>query len=155
MNNELMFSTGKDDWATPPELFAALDDEFHFDLDPCATPETAKCTRYFTPADNGLAKTWINAGGAVFCNPPYSKRAKGKPGQEDWIKKCAEEGAKPGAVVVALLPARTDTIAFHAYIYHKAEIRFIKGRVKFIANGKQGDADPFPNMIVIFRGPKA
>ena len=85
-------------------------------------------------------------GGAIFCNPPYSRRTKDKPGQEDWIKKAAEEGSKPGAVVVMLLPARTDTAAFHGYIYHRAEIRFIKGRVRFCVNGKPASAAPFPSI---------
>lgn len=93
-----------------------------------------------------------SGGGAVFCNPPYSRRTKDKPGQEDWIKKAAEEGSRPGAVVVMLIPARTDTLAFHEYIYHKAEIRLIKGRLRFRVNGKAGDAAPFPSMLVIFRG---
>ena len=69
------------------------------------------------------------------------------------IKKAAEEGKRPGAVVVMLIPARTDTLAFHEYIYHKAEIRFIKGRLHFRVNGQPGDAAPFPSMVVIFRGP--
>ena len=155
MNNNLMFSSGKDDWETPREFFETLNKEFDFDLDPCATLKTAKCARYFTPEDNGLSKSWIGPeGGRVFCNPPYSKRTKEKPGQEDWIAKAAEEGAKPGAVVVMLLPARTDTIAFHTHIYKKAEIRFIKGRLRFLTNGKSGDAAPFPSMLVIFRGPE-
>ncbi len=89
----------------------------------------------------------------MFCNPPYSRRGKGKPGQEDWIKKAAEEGAKPGAVVVLLLPARTDTAAFHDYIYKKAEIRFIRGRRRFLSDGKETAAAPFPSMVAIFRGP--
>lgn len=93
-------------------------------------------------------------GGAVFCNPPYSRRTKDSPGQEAWIKKAAEEGKRPGAVVVMLIPARTDTLAFHEYIYHKAEIRFIKGRLRFRVNGQTGDAAPFPSMVVIFRGPE-
>mgnify|MGYP001047050961 CR=1 FL=1 len=94
-------------------------------------------------------------GGAVFCNPPYSRRTKDSPGQEAWIKKAAEEGQRPGAVVVMLIPARTDTLAFHKYIYHKAEIRFIKGRLRFLVNGKPGDNAPFPCMVVIFRGSEA
>lgn len=51
-----------------------------------------------------------------------------------------------------LIPARTDTVAFHEHIYGKAEIRLIKGRLRFKVNGKAGDAAPFPSMIVIFRG---
>ena len=155
--NKALFSSACDEWETPPDLFAALDKEFHFALDACALPETAKCPRYFTPEDDGLSRPWaeIAGGGAIFCNPPYSRRTKDKPGQEDWIKKAAEEGSKPGAVVVMLLPARTDTAAFHGYIYHRAEIRFIKGRVRFRINGKPATAAPFPSMIVIFRGPKS
>ena len=151
--NKALFASNRDDWETPPELFAKLNKEFHFTLDVCATPETAKCVNYFTPEDNGLSKPWIAPdGGAVFCNPPYSRCAKDKPGQEAWIKKAAEESKRPGAVVVMLIPARTDTVAFHKYIYHKAEIRFIKGRLHFRVNGKPGDNAPFPSMIVIFRG---
>ena len=153
--NEALFSSSRDDWETPPEFFAALNEEFHFTLDVCALPETAKCADYFTPEDDGLSRPWIAPrGGAVFCNPPYSRRTKNSPGQEAWIKKAAEEGKRPGAVGVMLIPARTDTLAFHEYIYHKAEIRFIKGRLRFRVNGQTGDAAPFPSMVVIFRGPE-
>ena len=47
-----------------------------------------------------------------------------------------------------LLPARTDTKWFHDYIYGKAEIRFIKGRLKF---GDAKNSAPFPAMVVIFK----
>lgn len=40
-------------WATPPEVFDPLHAEFKFTLDPCATPETAKCSRYFVENENG------------------------------------------------------------------------------------------------------
>ena len=46
-----------------------------------------------------------------------------------------------------LIPARTDTKRFHEYIYGNAEIRFIKGRLKF---GGCENSAPFPSMIVIF-----
>ena len=48
-----------------------------------------------------------------------------------------------------LIPARTDTRAFHEYIYHKAEIRFIRGRLKF---GSAKNSAPFPSMVVVFGG---
>lgn len=151
--NKALLSSNCDEWETPPDFFEKLNAEFRFTLDPCALPETAKCPTYFTPDDDGLSRPWIApGGGAVFCNPPYSRRTKNKPGQEDWIKKAAEEGSRPGAVVVMLIPARTDTLAFHEYIYHKAEIRLIKGRLRFRVNGIAGDAAPFPSMLVIFRG---
>ena len=47
-----------------------------------------------------------------------------------------------------LIPARTDTKAFHEYIYRKAEIRFVKGRLKF---GNAQNSAPFPSMVVVFR----
>ena len=53
-----------------------------------------------------------------------------------------------GATVVMLLPARTDTRWFHDYIYGKAEIRFVKGRLKF---GGAKNSAPFPSMVVVFR----
>lgn len=146
VNTDLMFSTGKDDWETPQDFFDKLNDEFHFTLDPCCTPENAKCPKYYTPEDDGLSKDW--QGEIVFCNPPYSKKSKDSPGQEAWIKKCYEEGQKLNTTVVMLLPSRTDTIAFHTYIYHKAEIRFIKGRLKF---GGSKDAAPFPSMVIIYK----
>ena len=46
-----------------------------------------------------------------------------------------------------LIPARTDTRAFHEYIYHKAEIRFIRGRLKF---GGAKNSAPCPSMVVVF-----
>lgn len=146
---KILFSTGKDDWETPKEVFEKLDKEFHFTLDPCASNSNHKCDKYFTIQDDGLSKDWL--GETVFCNPPYSKKTKNNPGQEAWIKKCYEESRKPNTTVVMLIPVRTDTRAFHDYIYHKAEIRFIKGRVKFINNGVVGNKPTFPSMIVIFR----
>ena len=141
-----MFSTGKDDWETPQDFYDNLNKEFRFTLDPCCTPDNAKCKKYYTPDDDGLIKDW--QGETVFCNPPYSKKTKDKPGQEDWIKKCYEESQKPNTTVVMLLPARTDTKAFHTYIYKKAKIRFIKGRLKF---GGSNNSAPFPSMVVIFK----
>ena len=92
----------------------------------------------------------------VFCNPPYSKKGK----QDLWVKKCYEESQKPKTVVVALLPARTDTQRFHNYILGKAtEIRYIKGRLFFELGGKpildkkgRPTGAPFPSMVVIWKG---
>lgn len=61
------------------------------------------------------------------------------------------EGRKEGTTVVLLIPARTDTKYFHNYIYHKSEIRFIKGRLKF---GNSKNPAPFPSMVVIYKGDK-
>lgn len=139
MNTDLMFSSSTDMWATPPELYAVLDEEFGFTLDACAVPENAKCPDYYTPEQDGLAQPWP---GRVWCNPPYGRDV------WCWVKK-ASETAAGGGFVVMLLPARTDTRWFHDYIYHKAEVRFIRGRLKF---GGCKNSAPFPSMVVIFDG---
>lgn len=90
-----------------------------------------------------MGSTRTGGGNTVFCNPPYGRQS-----TSEWIKKCAEEGKKPNTTVVMLIPARTDTKAFHKYIYGKAEIRFIKGRLKF---GNSTNSAPFPSMVVIFK----
>lgn len=81
-------------------------------------------------------------GERVFCNPPYGKEI-GK-----WVQKSLEESRKPNTLVVMLIPARTDTRYFHDFIYGKAEIRFIRGRLKF---GNSKTSAPFPSMVVIFK----
>ncbi len=140
MNTAVMFSSKTDEWSTPQDFFNELNKEFNFTLDPCATPENAKCEKYYTKEDDGLKQDW--SGETVFCNPPYGRAIK------DWVKKCYEESKKPNTTVVMLIPARTDTSYFHDYIYHKAkEIRFIRGRLKF---GNAKNSAPFPSMVVIF-----
>lgn len=62
------YSSASDEWETPQELFEALDGEFHFTLDVCATKANAKCRRFFTEQDDGLAQEWS---GVCWMNPPY------------------------------------------------------------------------------------
>lgn len=64
MNNELMFSSKTDQWATPQDFFDKLNEEFHFTLDPCADEFNHKCVRYFTKEQNGLVQDW--SGETVF-----------------------------------------------------------------------------------------
>ncbi len=143
MLNQGLFSSEKQDWCTPQQFFDELDTEFHFVLDAAATYQNSKCKRYFTPKENGLIQSW-DVGGAVYCNPPYGKDI------GLWIKKAYEESQK-GITIVMLIPARTDTKYFHEYIYHKADIRFVKGRLKFTdENGVSKGTAPFPSMIVIY-----
>lgn len=135
MVSRVVFSHGTDEWETPQDTFDALDKEFHFTLDPCSTDENAKCKYHFTEKEDGLKRSW--GGEIVFCNPPYSQITK-------WVQKASEERT----TTVMLIPARTNTKWFHKYIYHRTEIRFIKGRLKY--SGAKYNA-PFPTMIVIFR----
>lgn len=146
--NSALLSSKNLSWCTPPEFFNELDQEFHFDLDPAATDKSAKCARYFTPADDGLKMDW--GGCRVFCNPPYGRQI------YDWVRKGYEESQKPGTLVVMLIPARTDTSYFHDYIFHgKAdEVRFLRGRLKFTdEDGNAKDAAPFPSAVIVWRSP--
>ena len=58
MKTETLFSSNSDEWATPQEIYDALDEEFSFDLDPCATAENHKCSKFYTAEQNGLTKSW-------------------------------------------------------------------------------------------------
>ena len=82
------FMSEKMDWETPQGLYEQLDKEFHFDLDPCATVDNAKCPQYFTQKEDGLVQDW--GGGRAFMNPPYGREI-GK-----WMKKAYEESLKKG-----------------------------------------------------------
>lgn len=138
MKNTGMFSSNTDLWETPQNFFDDLDREFNFDLDVCAIEANAKCYKFYSPEDDGLKQDWI---GSCWMNPPYGRQI-GK-----WVEKAYTEHIRHGSRIVCLLPARTDTKWFHNYILEKAEIRFIKGRLKF--SGSKGNA-PFPSMVVVY-----
>lgn len=132
-----LFTSNTDIWATPQYFFDELKKEFNFNTDVCALPENAKCDHYFTPEINGLLQEWK---GVCFMNPPYGREI-GK-----WVEKAKNESTK-GSTIVCLLPSRTDTRWFHDHILGKAEIRFLKGRLKF---GNSNNSAPFPSMVVVF-----
>jgi phage N-6-adenine-methyltransferase len=124
------FSSATDNWSTPKDVYDALQNEFHFDFDPCPLNPT--------PTVDGLAIEWGNSN---FVNPPYSDLAR-------WLEKSFIEWKK-GKTVVLLIPSRTDTKAWHEFCLRASEIRFVRGRLKF-GNAKFGA--PFPSAIVIFKG---
>lgn len=138
-----LYSSRTEEWSTPQDIFDALHREFNFTVDAAASKENAKCKRYFDKETDGLKQSW--AGETVWCNPPYGKQI-GK-----WMKKGLLESRNPRTTVVMLVHARTDTKWFHDYVYHRSEIRFLRGRLKF--GGAQNNA-PFPSMVVIYRGPE-
>ena len=125
--------------ATPQDVFAAYDAEFHFTLDVCATAANAKCARYFSPAEDGLTQDWGDD--VCWMNPLYGRQI----GQ--WMAK-AYRSSLAGATVVALVPSRTDTAWWHAWVLEKADVRWRKGRIQFV-----GEKDPagFPSVAVIYR----
>lgn len=141
MDTAVMFSSESGNWATPQDFFDKLNEEFHFTLDPCADDFNHKCEKYYTKEQDGLTQDW--SGESVFCNPPYGRDV------PKWVRKCFEEVYSGRCrLAVMLLHARTDTRWFHDYIYHRAEVRFVKGRLRF---GGMKQAAPFPSMVVVFR----
>lgn len=130
VNTALMFSSANDNYSTPTDLYQKLNNEFHFDFDPCPLNEN--------PEFNGLKIEW---GKCNFVNPPYSNIAA-------WCEKAYSEYLK-GKTVIMLIPSRTDTRYWHNYIMKATEIRFIQWRLKF--GGKKNNA-PFPSAIIIFKG---
>lgn len=138
---KILFSSKSDEWSTPEDFYRLLWSMFGgFTLDPCATPESAKTLKYYTEKDNGLVQSWM--GELVFMNPPYSQIGK-------WMEKAYNSAKYDNAMVVCLVPSRTDTKWWHQYAMKAEEIHFIKGRLKF---GGQKNSAPFPSAVVVFRG---
>lgn len=145
MNTDIMFSSATDQWATPQGFFDKLNEEFHFTLDVAADETNHKCDRYYDKHIDGLLQPWhgqprSQTHNTVWRNPPYGREI------DKWVEKAYNE-SQLGATIVMLLPARTDTKWFHDYIYGKAEIRFVRGRLKF---GDSKNSAPFSSMVVIF-----
>ena len=135
-------SSERQDWATPPAFFAALDREFGFTLDVCATPWNATVARYFTEAENGLAQDWGRE--VCWCNPPYAHKAA-------WLRK-AYEAAQHGATVVVLTTNETETEAWRNSVLRASELRLVLGRLAFLgADGMPRKGNTHGSAVVIFR----
>mgnify|MGYP001591578805 CR=1 FL=1 len=127
------------DWATLQGLFDELDAEFHFTLDVCASDWNAKCKNYFSEEQNGLKQDW----GQDVCwmNPPYGKAL------NSWMEK-AWDACRLGAKIVCLVPAATDTYWWHEYAM-KGEIRYLRGRPRFITKEGTWQQTFSPSVIII------
>ncbi len=130
------------EWETPQEFFDELDREFDFSLDPCATPENAKCKKFFTKKIDGLKQSWYNEN--IWLNPPYDRSI------PLWIQK-AYEVSQHGDLVVCLIQGRsTDTKMWHDYVMKASEIRFVRDRLHFGKNGNHQRAN-ISSIVVVFR----
>lgn len=136
--NPVHYSSAKGDWETPWDIFNPIDANYHFTLDVCASQNNAKCERYFTKETNGLEQSWANE--VCWMNPPYGRQI------VPWVKKASEE-VQRGAIIVALLPARTDTKWFHDYVLPFAKVQFLKGRIIFVG---ASHGAPFPSILAFY-----
>lgn len=145
--SKVLFSSEKQDWGTPPELWNALNSEFDFMLDAATRPSNPlKTPAFLTENDNALSVPWQRR---TYCNPPYGRQI------EKWIRKAYIEW-RNGNLVVMFLPSRTGTRWFHAFIYNRprVETRFLKGRFRMFnydTNTYSKNVAPFDSMVVIFR----
>lgn len=126
------------EWETPQWFFDRLDQEFGFNLDPASTHENAKCDLHYTKAEDGLVQPWLKKN--VFLNPPYGREI------EQWLPKAWAE-VQEGALVVALIPVRSDTRWWHDYVMRAEEIRLVRGRLRFVG---ASTGAPFPSVVVVW-----
>ena len=150
--NNVHYSSLSNFWETPNWLFNLLNQEFNFDFDAAANKENTKLSNFISEEQDSLIQDWSKFGKTAFLNPPYG-RLIGK-----FVKKAYEESFN-GITTVLLIPSRTDTKWFFDYC-SKGQIRFIKGRLKFVNKSfpsyrENGDFKispaPFPSCIVIFK----
>lgn len=152
MNHAVHFSTGKDDWATPYAIFFHWRETYFLSVDAAADTENHLLPRWYGPGgerEDALAAPW-DPSERYWLNPPYSRIL-----QTLFVAQAVEVATR-GGLVVALLPARTDTNLFHTHIWDRATqqprpwvsaVHFLRGRIKFV--GAPASA-PFPSMIVVF-----
>lgn len=162
MVDKVHFSSESDLWETPQWLYDELDAEFSFSMDAACTEDNCKANGgyFYDKGDDALVADWVKYG-THWCNPPYSRGNLIR-----FVAKAAEERLK-GVTSVFLIPSRTDTCAWHNYIWDKdkhcpregVEVRLLKGRLKFEKDGKpvldkngKPQSAPFPSAVVIFRG---
>lgn len=132
-----LYARARTDWETPHKLFGALHQHYAFNLDVCALPSNTKLSRFFTPEQNGLTQSW--SGQRCWLNPPYGR------GVGAWVKKAAMSDAQ---LVLALLPARTDTRWWHDFVQpYAARVTFLRGRLRFVGAASSA---PFPSVLVLF-----
>ena len=132
----------KDNWETPPDLFQKACDYFAVSplLDVCATEKNTKCKYYYS--ERSLERPYEVD---FFCNPPYSQVKK-------WIKKCYFEHIKYNVNGIMLIFAKTDTKAWHEFLFPHADILFLQGRVHFFDDGKESiNPAPYPSALICFR----
>lgn len=151
--------SGSMEWQTPPDLFAWLARRFEFNFDAFASHENALCSTYSTtegtfvrgkhpillsPHD-GLSQSWAQR--RVFMNPPYSRGL---------IEQCIEKAYNErnnAQIIVALIPASTETQWFQKYILPYCHVEFLPRRVRFIdpATGQPGQSPPSGSVVAIFK----
>ena len=124
---------GADNWYTPKWIMDKF--LYTFGTDPCAGKND------FVPSvfkfyENGLDREWL---GTVWLNPPFgSKRFQIVP----WLEKFLEHGNG-----ISIVPNRTATEWWQEWAERCDHLVFLKGKVKFIKDGKEGASPGYGSVL--------
>ena len=141
-------SAEKDLWQTPQDLFDAINNEFGFDMDICASDGNALCSTFFTEERSALGLQWdmYYRHANCFLNPPYSET-------QLFMERAAQQAKVNNLTVVALVNANTDTKWFADAVKSANEVRLFTGRIGFVKpNGKKANGNPKGQCLIIWRG---
>jgi len=138
MNKTLLF----DEWETPLETYYALCDKFKVypELDVACTALNCKCVEghYADHGIDGLGMDWTRT---VWCNPPHSETKK-------LVRKAYEQWQMHNITVMMTLPTNSmSAVYWHDCIEGKAESHAIKGRIRFLRDGRPAN-NPSRNAYV-------
>lgn len=143
MTRQIRSSGPRDEWRTPPDIFALLDAEFGFTIDAAATDGNALCSRYFTAKHDAFKQEPLKE--TIFINPPYSQTA-------SWVTLADRWSIANGNTVVLLVPAATDTRWWLSASMRASEIRLLVPRVKFLRpDGTPQGSPPFGSAVIVYR----
>lgn len=143
-----------DDRGTHPDYFDPWNKRFGgFTLDVAAAPHNAKCARYFTREEDGLAQSW--AGERVWCNPPYSNL-------HAWVAKAWRELSGTRGIVMLVPANRVEQKWWQELVEpfrdrgdSPLSVEFLPGRMRFIRPNAvidpRGDRPPFGCALLVFR----
>jgi len=124
-------------WITPPELYNRLDNEFHFDFDPCPNPRP--------DGYNSLIIPW---GHMNYCNPPFRKTDGNTDGPTAFVRKAIAEQER-GNSTVLLIPAQSY---INLLLKAGAELREA-GRTRFLeVDSGEPLKGPSPTILAILKG---
>ncbi len=134
-----------EEWETNWDLYNKLNKIFKFKVDLAASDDNSKCKHYITKEVDSLKIDWnIFKGENMWLNPPYGKQLK-------YFVKKANETEYENNCLCMLIPASTETKHFQEIIFENAKlVIFIKGRLKFLLNGKEVGSSTKGSSLVVF-----
>ncbi|WP_419809037.1 DNA N-6-adenine-methyltransferase [Sphingomonas sp.] len=136
----------RDSRFSPPDFMQSIYVSFGpVDIDPCAhraSPVIANRYLLLDQGDDGLNDPW--SGRLAYVNPPYSAVL-------DWLDKAHDEWATGNVTtIVCLVPVRVDSPRFQDFIKPKADLYFLRRRLRFGKEGGKPEQTPHSLMLVIF-----